>query len=304
LIKGSLGSEGLFDRILEAPDGEAGLRLADKAEPDLVLCDLVMPGLDGLGFLDRFRARERNRNIPVLMLSGEDAAETKVESFTRGANDYIVKPCSPAELVARVRNYLRLKQLQDDLEQKNRELELKNAELAEMSITDALTGLHNRRFFLERASEEFARARRTKRSLGVLLVDADHFKAINDTYGHQQGDRVLVAIARAIANATRQGDVVARFGGEEFVVLLPEVDDAAAVKVGEKLLSAVSTSEVACLDGRPITVSVGASTYPQAGIDSVDGLVSCADQALYRAKRGGRNRCELFQTQTSGAPGL
>lgn len=291
LVCAALREKNLFDRYVEASDGAAGLRLAAEVKPDLVLCDLVMPGLDGYGFLDGFRATEAGARIPVLMLSSEQEAGKKVGGLERGANDYILKPCPPAELCARVANYLRMKFLQDELEAKNRELSSKNAELATMAITDVLTQLHNRRHFMERAEQNFARAERAGTPLGLLLADVDHFKQINDTRGHQAGDRVLQAVARAVREGVRLGDVVARWGGEEFVVLLPDADFVASMHVAEKLRQVVEELTLADAGAR-VTISVGVGGYPAPGVDSLSTLIEVADQALYRAKQGGRNRTE------------
>lgn len=294
LVCAALQGKGLFDRIVEAEDGEAGLRAAAELAPDLVLCDLVMPRLDGFGFLEGFRATDAGRRVPVLMLSSEQEAEKKVGGFARGANDYILKPCPPAELCARVENYLRLKLLQDELEAKNRELSLRNAELAAMAITDSLTQLHNRRHFVERGEQDFARAVRAETPLGLLMVDVDHFKQINDNWGHQEGDRVLREVSRSVRDSVRQGDVVARWGGEEFIVLLPDTDFVASERVAEKLRRGVEELDLG--RGSPkVTISVGVGGYPAPGVESLFALVEVADQALYRAKRAGRNRTESLR---------
>jgi diguanylate cyclase (GGDEF)-like protein len=294
LVCAALREKNLFDRYVEASDGAAGLRAAADVTPDLVLCDLVMPGVDGYGFLERFRATEVGARVPVLMLSSEQEAAKKVGGLERGANDYIVKPCPPAELCARVANYLRMKSLQDELEAKNRELSVKNAELATMAITDSLTQLHNRRHFIERGEQEFARAARAGAPLGLLLCDVDHFKQVNDSYGHHAGDRVLQEVARLVRDAVRQGDVVARWGGEEFVVLLPDADYGASMRVAEKLRTVVE-SKAFSGTGAPITISIGVGGYPAPGVDSLFSLIEIADQALYRAKQAGRNRTESLR---------
>jgi diguanylate cyclase (GGDEF)-like protein len=167
-----------------------------------------------------------------------------------------------------------------------------NAELAELAVTDALTGVHNRRHFMMRASEELKRCRRHKHSFGLLMIDADHFKRINDTLGHPQGDRVLVAIARTVRETLRETDLVARFGGEEFVVGLPETTLDHAAYVAEKLRSAIEACVVEGMD-RPFTVSIGVCAYPASKPESVEEMLELADAALYQAKTNGRNRVEI-----------
>jgi two-component system cell cycle response regulator len=302
-IRETLQEQGLFEEYLEAENGWAGLKLALTRPVDLVLCDLEMPGLDGFGFILRFRADPRTKHIPVLMLSGQGSPEKKVEGFARGANDYLVKPCHPAELCARVKNYLKLKLLQDEIAAKNRELSRMNLELAELATTDALTGVHNRRHFMARATEELKRCRRHRHQFGVLLFDADHFKRINDTLGHPQGDKVLVAIAASLRKALRETDLVARYGGEEFVVGLPETPLDHTMMVAERLRAGIEALEIDGMD-RPVTVSVGVCAYPASTSDSIAEMIALADEALYRAKAGGRNRVVVASTgPVSDSPG-
>jgi diguanylate cyclase (GGDEF)-like protein len=297
-IRETLQQAGLFDEYLEAENGWAGLRLALTQPVDLVLCDLEMPGLDGFGFIMRFRADTRTKTVPVLMLSGQASPEKKVEGFARGANDYLVKPCHPAELVARVKNYLKLKLLQDEIAEKNRELSRMNLELAELATTDALTGVHNRRHFMQRAVEELKRCRRHRHHFGMLILDADHFKRINDTLGHPQGDRVLVAIAQTLRKALRETDLVARFGGEEFVVGLPETPLEQTIFVAERLRQSIEALQI---EGQPwpVTVSIGVCAYPVANTDDVQEMLKLVDDALYQAKASGRNRVEVAKAPDS-----
>jgi two-component system cell cycle response regulator len=292
IIVKMLEEDHLFDLLLEAENGQTGLRMAAGQAVDLVLCDLDMPDLDGFGFLERFRAEPRNETVPVLMLSGTGASEKKVEGLRRGANDYIVKPCSRDELCARVRNYLRMKLLQDELKRKNQELESINAELARSAITDPLTGLHNRRHFMRRANEETKRAQRHGRCFGLLMMDVDHFKRINDGFGHQVGDDVLIAVAAGLRKTLRETDLLARFGGEEFIIGLPETPRDGSAILADRLRQIVATTAMPSVD-RAVTVSVGVACVPSPGVDSVDQLISRADAALYRAKREGRNRVVL-----------
>ncbi|MEO6418726.1 MAG: diguanylate cyclase [Polyangiaceae bacterium] len=292
ILRDTLEASGLFRVVLEATDGAEGLRVAASSSVDLVLCDLDMPNVDGFGFLRGFRADARNERIPVLMLSGSGESRNKVEGFALGANDYIVKPCDPPELCARVSNYLRLKILQDQLESKNRELEAKNQELAELATTDSLTGLHNRRHFLARMNDELNRSLRYGHPFAMLMLDIDHFKRINDTKGHPVGDEVLIAIARTLRTVLRKTDLLARFGGEEFVVCLPEATRESSLHVAEKVRVAVEACVIPSLDWA-VTVSIGVAWHPTPGAETVEELLRVADDGLYRAKRGGRNRVAM-----------
>ncbi|HVO30740.1 MAG TPA: diguanylate cyclase, partial [bacterium] len=250
-----------------------------------VVCDVVMPELDGFKFIQLIKAKPETRDIPVILLTGEESTEKKVRGLEQGASDYIVKPFDPAELVARVKVQLKIKQLQDELKEKN-------AQLERLASTDALTKVHNRRYFMEIYEVEYAKCERFHHDMGLLILDIDHFKSVNDTWGHPEGDRVLVEVARTLSSNVRKVDLLARFGGEEFVVLLPSTDFKGAKFVGEKLRSEIEKSvHVGGADRRPITISVGLAHVPTTpGVTSGEQLMQRADEALYRAKQTGRNR--------------
>lgn len=275
---------GLATQIVEAADGMAGIKAALENSVDLILCDLEMPGLDGFKLLALVNAREELRGVPVIILSGHSKQEDKLRGLQQGASDYITKPFDTAELVARVRVHLKIKDLQDELKESN-------AQLAALSRTDPLTQLPNRRYLEETLVKETERARRTGQLLGLALLDIDHFKRVNDKYGHPQGDEVLRMVAEIIRSNIRPYDFAARFGGEEFVLLWPQLnspDD--AFRFAERLRVAISqqTFSGALIDLR-VTVSLGLAFYPSSGISNVETLIEHADIALYRAKLGGRN---------------
>jgi diguanylate cyclase (GGDEF)-like protein len=289
IIRQMLEPEHMFDLFLEAENGEEALRLASEHALDLVLCDLDLPDRDGFGFLDRFRRDLRNEIIPVLALGGRMALRRKVEGLRRGASDYIVKPCSRDELCTRVRNHLRTKLLLDDLQRRNRELEAINAELTRSATSDPLTSLCNRRHFMRRAHEEVRRAQRYQRCFGVIMLDIDHFKRINDSFGHLAGDEVLVTVASVLRETLRETDLLARFGGEEFILGLPETGPTGAAVVAERVRSRIAAAAMPRLD-QGITVSMGGAALPTPGVESIEQLIQLADAALYRAKGEGRNR--------------
>jgi diguanylate cyclase (GGDEF)-like protein len=252
---------------------------------DLAILDRGLPDGDGLDLAAELRAASPHGYI--IMLTGEDSAEAKLEGFARGADDYVTKPFPVDELIARIRAGVRIVRLQRALLQTNRRLE-------ELSLTDALTGVRNRRAFDERLPTSYEHARRYDRPLSLAIVDVDHFKTINDTHGHDSGDAVLRTVAELIAGCTRQSDFVARIGGEEFGILLPETPLFEALQFGEKIRSAIAatTMHIGGVE-QEVTISAGIANMPHSRFASTAELYTAADQALYRAKARGRNRVEM-----------
>jgi diguanylate cyclase (GGDEF)-like protein len=278
----------LFELVDEAADGAQALARLEQPPPvDLVLCDIVMPGIDGFKFLAAVRARPEWADIPVILLSGlEDPTET-ARGLDLGASDYLRKPFDPRELLARVRVQLKLKALQ-------MELKLTNVHLEALATTDGLTGVWNRRAFMERVEHEWGRGSRYGRPFAFVMVDLDHFKAINDAHGHQVGDAVLrIVAARFLGGVRRNLDIIGRYGGEEFAVLLAETTIAGGVAAAERLRRTLSAAPFDAGGGVPrlyVTASFGVSSTSGPAVTSVADLIAAADRALYRAKAEGRNR--------------
>jgi two-component system cell cycle response regulator len=282
----TLRESGLFDTCIEAANGIEGLKALAARPVDIVLCDLVMPRMDGFKFLEAVRSNDKFRQIPVIVLSDREETAAKVKGLGIGARDYITKPFDAGELVARVKVQLELKSLQDDMRKTN---EL----LKELSITDHLTHLYNRRYLMAELEIEFQRTLRKNGALCLVLIDVDHFKLVNDTFGHQNGDMVLAAIAEALQVELRRYDIAARYGGEEFAMFLPDTSLGEGQIVAERLRCSVQ--EIAFpppLEDVAITISQGIAALPSPRITSVDALIKAADEALYLAKRMGRNRVE------------
>jgi diguanylate cyclase (GGDEF)-like protein len=286
--------------FVEASDGRAALVQLRDQRPDLVLMDVEMPGLGGVETCRIIKANSSQQGfgfIPVILMTAR-AASGKAEGLELGADDYLVKPFDLVELSARVKSMLRLKAVQDELVAKVRELEQAHAKLEErrvellnLSRTDPLTQLHNRRYFEERFTAEFSRSKRYRTPLSLLMIDVDHFKQVNDTRGHAAGDQVLKETARRVKSTLRDVDLVARFGGEEFIALLPETGPEEGRAAAERIRAAIEAGEVPHGE-QPIrvTASVGLAWYPARQIEDHEALVRAADDALYRAKKGGRNR--------------
>jgi diguanylate cyclase (GGDEF)-like protein len=280
--------------VLLAESGGTGFKLAKTKPIDLVLLDMVLPDFSGDQICKWLKRDEVTQSIPVIMLTAKDSIDDKVAGLQVGADDYIPKPFSDKELLARIQAGLRVKMRQDELRGMNDQLEDQLKDVVLMAITDAGTGLYNRRHFNELLEKEFSRAKRFSEPLSCLMMDIDHFKKINDTYGHPAGDSVLSEIAALLKKDVRTIEVVARYGGEEFALLLPKTKAKEAVKPAARIAKNISTHQFRGLPpDRVITVSIGIAGLPDTLLTSKEELVRCADFALYKAKRAGRNRIEL-----------
>ena len=290
---------GLIKRRLElehytihtARDGGEAVERAQELLPDLIILDVMMPVLDGLQACRLLKDSARTHHIPVIFLSALDDTETKVNGLALGANDYIAKPFRAEELIARVRVAIRLKRERDRLRLSADEARLKAEAAREMSMTDALTGLLNRYGLQRSLQRNLAETRRYGRTLSCLMIDIDHFKQVNDTYGHGAGDTALMQVGRILTEAVRGSDVVCRYGGEEFLILVPETPLEGALALGEKIR--LAASERLFGDGErvfPMTLSAGAAQLREA--ESGYDMIARADAALYHAKEDGRNRVE------------
>ncbi len=272
--------------IEAARDGLEALERVRDFEPDLMLLDIMMPKLDGLEVCRRLKGQASTEQIAILLLSAITDESQRVEGLDAGADDYVTKPYSPRELLARVRAQLRVKERRDDLASRN-------AKLQEIAIRDSLTGLFNRGYFDGRLRIELERAKRYHHSLSLLIMDLDHFKAINDQYGHTGGDQVLRAVARIVRGAVRRVDVAARYGGEEFVVILPETSSEEARALTDRLRRKIKESVMQLGEARfTVTMSGGVATL-DASRNDPEALLRAADRALYEAKRSGRDRIEI-----------
>jgi len=267
----------------------------ERNPPDLVLLDVMMPEIDGIEVARRVKANDKLPFVPIIMQTALDSTESKVEGLEAGADDYITKPIDFAELKARIRSMLRIKRLQEALEERERELLEANERLREVSVTDGLTGLDNRRHLEERLGEMFEHASRLNEPFSCVMCDLDKFKSVNDTYGHQAGDAVLRQLAVILKAEAREIDRVGRYGGEEFMLLLPGTVLDAAVTFAERVRKAIE-AHTFTFDGGAInrTSSFGVAGWPHPRVVDSDSLVRAADDALYVAKETGRNKVIRF----------
>jgi diguanylate cyclase (GGDEF)-like protein len=283
-------------RVVIAADGREAIRRVRSEPPDLVFLDLVLPDMDGLEVLRLIKARSEDAFTPVILLSARADLDSRVTGLRIGADDFLAKPFAEAEVLARAGAMLRIKSLQD-------QLRAAKAELERLSVTDGLTGLFNRRYFQTRLSQEFQRAQRYTDPVSLMMIDIDHFKRVNDTYGHPVGDVVLKGTADLVRSSVRDPDICARYGGEEIAVILPKTHLAGALVVAERIWRELGQKRYGVEEkGEPrelrVTASIGLAFYPSKDITAPEALVKYADEALYRAKREGRNTICLYQGQT------
>lgn len=279
LVRLALESHG--HDVFEAAHGDEALAVLSATDVDLVLLDADLPVRDGWSVLEVVRDDPRWSELPVVFLSAQDAPDQVVRALRLGANDHIAKPFHTDELRARVAAAVRIKRLQDELKTRNRLL-------AEESRTDALTGLPNRRALDEELARVASAASRHGQIYVVGVLDIDHFKAVNDTWGHEAGDAVLVTIADVLRDTLRTEDVVGRWGGEEFVVVLPMTTLEGGLVVIDRLREKVSALPMEVAPDERIAVTMSAGCAP--GTGTVAAALRLADDALYRAKVAGRDR--------------
>jgi two-component system cell cycle response regulator len=269
-------------KVIVATDGtEAWSILQQERPPDLLILDWVMPGIDGMELCRRIRERQSPSYQYILVVTANDARQDVVRGLEAGADDYLTKPFDKGELRARLRVGTRILTLQEDLIRAREDLRFQ-------ATHDVLTGIWNRRAILDLLHCEIERAARFRASTGVLMLDLDQFKKINDTYGHLTGDAVLKETAQRITQVVRSYDFVGRYGGEEFLVLLPGCDKEQAEQSGERIrLAVTATPLIVGESGISVTISIGA-TATIGGPETE--VLAIADAALYQAKSAGRNR--------------
>lgn len=299
-LAGRLGNVG-FD-ILAANDANTALKLVEVADPSVILLDLSMKTPDGKEFLNLLKKKDTLTDVPVIILSQDTDISSQVYGFLQGANDYIGKPFQFQELLARINNQIRIYNVQKNLKNKNRELIKRNILLEQMAITDSLTKLYNKGYILRRLDSELTRTVRYNESISVIMIDIDHFKKINDSFGHIAGDSILKKLAEKLAESVRDVDIVARYGGEEFLVVCPNTSISGASILAERIRENIQNT-IFHANGTDIriTVSLGlTSLSPSSHINSdlnSGKLLEEADLALYKAKSAGRNKVAMFTNE-------
>jgi diguanylate cyclase (GGDEF)-like protein len=278
--------------VITAQDGFEALQILQQVDaPKLAVVDWLMPGIDGIQLCEKIRQVKSDSYTYILLLTGKHTQTDVITGLEAGADDYLTKPFDPPELRMRLRTGKRILHLMD-------QLVASRETLRSLTAHDGLTGLLNHTAILEMLGNELNRADRNGSSVGVLLFDVDHFKSTNDTYGHLTGDHVLTEIAHLVRSITRPYDAVGRYGGEEFLVILPGCDELTAVSHAERLRMAISRAVVKATDEQEvrITASFGVTVAERDSSPRVDALIQAADTALYRAKDAGRDQVEFLPT--------
>lgn len=298
IIRRFLGDE---YEILEAPNGQCALEIANEKKPDLILLDIIMPGIDGFSVCKQLKAKPDTADIPVIFISVVSDSQNIVKGFEAGGQDYITKPFYSPELCARIKVHLDLKKTKETLLKYAQELEAKNeklngllAKIETTAMTDFLTGLANRWFMTKRVKAEAARLKRSKGKAVLILADVDNFKNINDTYGHDCGDLVLKDVASMMSSVLREEDVIARWGGEEFLLMLPDTDLTGGKSVAEKIRNVIEKATFHYDEKQvSVTVTLGVAALGQnVGFDE---SIKNADKALYQGKNMLRNCVVVYQ---------
>ena len=275
--------------VISAGDGEEALLLLSREDaPRLAVLDWMMPGLDGISLCRKLREQPEDKHyIYVILLTARTERADVLKGLDSGADDYITKPFDPAQLHARLRVGRRILDLQDKLIAARDELRFRASH-------DTLTGVSNRAVILETLRREQSRQQREGGSFGIIMVDLDHFKSVNDTYGHLCGDAVLQETAKIMQASLRPYDVVGRYGGEEFLIVVPRSDAPSAQRVAERIRKAIAATPILTPAGEiRVTASFGVAANADASSMESQHLLQRADDALYRAKQNGRNRSEL-----------
>ena len=268
-----------------ALDGQSALEIVADENIDLILLDIMMPNIDGFKVCQQLKENKLTKNIPVIFITAKTDEDSIEKAYEVGGIDYVTKPFKSRELLARVKTQLTMQKLIKDLESSHEELKL-------LASTDHMTKLYNRRYFSKISDHILNLAKRDKVNTSLVMLDIDKFKNINDTYGHQVGDNVIIYLAEKLIEFTRNSDIVCRFGGEEFIILLPETTVEGALVISNKIKDNIENGVINLEFKRELkfTVSIGISQVSNDEDLNIEAAINRADAALYKAKQNGRNK--------------
>lgn len=292
--------EGHCEKIFKAYNGQSAISIAKEERPDLILLDLMLPDIDGFKVCEVLTNDPGMGAIPIIMVTARTDVKDLQKGFEMGAYDYLRKPFDTMELLSRVKAALKFSKNQSELIDAKKRLEDMNAELAKLAVTDSLTQTYNHTFLINSLKHEMDRAKRFSYNMAFLMLDIDHFKKINDTYGHLVGDEVLKEVVKITQTPIRSIDILGRYGGEEFGLILPETNEKGAMTLAEKIRKNIDECNFVIKSAGnsvkiKLTVSIGVAIYPDEDVNDVLSLIRCADRALYTSKDSGRNRVYKFK---------
>ena len=264
--------------VIDATNGKDALEIVKEEKVDLILLDIMMPEMDGYEVCKRLKSNEKTKDIPVIFITAKTDEESIAKAYDVGGSDYVRKPFLPKELLSRIKKELKLQDIMQELKL--------------LALTDSLTKLYNRRFFIDASQTFLEVAKRENSPLSLLMIDIDKFKNINDTYGHQIGDEIIKLLAKIMLEGERKSDMSCRYGGEEFVILLPNTSLQEAQYVAQKIKNRVESSHFKTpeQDEVTFTISIGIATVNLVDEINIEKMLKRADDALYEAKEKGRNQ--------------
>lgn len=272
--------------VVDALNGFDALEIINNEHIDLILLDIMMPDMDGFEVCTKIKSNKKTKNIPIIFITAMTDEDSIEKAYEIGANDYVTKPFKPKELLAKVKREFEIQELIAELKNSEEELKL-------LASTDSLTKLYNRRYFTEASHHIFTLTQRNQEKVSIIILDIDKFKFINDTYGHKVGDEVIISLSNALMAQQRKSDIICRFGGEEFVILLPQTSKDGAITAAENIRKNIENLEVK-VNNQIIkyTISIGVSEIDYTIDSSVEHALQRADKALYTAKESGRNQVQ------------
>ncbi|MBF0195509.1 MAG: EAL domain-containing protein [Magnetococcales bacterium] len=293
-------------QILFATNGKDAIISAQIKKPDIILLDIIMPGMDGLQVCQKLQESSDTSDIPVIFITGKSDIETETKGFACGAVDFITKPINPTVVRARVQTHLIIKKQRDSLENSNAQLLLEIQERKKLEDQlriqaefDTLTSIPNRKLFHDRLGQAILHAQRSAKPIALMFIDLDRFKGINDSLGHDAGDELLIETAKRLSQSVRKSDTVARFGGDEFTVILPQIEHTSMVDlVARKILEQMRLPFNLQKQNVSISSSIGIAMYPSDG-STIEELLKNADSAMYQAKKSGRNNLKFYSLETN-----
>ena len=275
--------------VIKAKSGIKGLDLAIKKNPDLIILDLIMPTINGFETAQLFKEKNEVKNIPIIFLTSQDIKKFISEAFQVGGIDYIMKPVIKEELIARVEMQIKLRKRNNQLEKSNKIIKKKNKKLKKLLITDDLTKLYTRNYILEEINKSIEEFKENKNLFSLIMIDIDYFKKINDNFGHCCGDFILKKVSYLLRKNLSKTDIISRWGGEEFLILLPNTNLINAIKKANNLLQIIRKNEY-IYDNNSISVTISLGIFAYKSNISIDKMIKKVDQKLYKAKNNGRNQ--------------